>query len=668
MKEDKEKQKNNTTISSKVQDKKGQSSEELLEEILNKKKLKKTKKTKDTKAKETTETDSDKSLKKSEQQKSSSKEKSSKTKESTKKVPKNAKSKKAKTELSADELLDNIIAKKAKKTSRKKTSSSEKSLEKPEEEKVSIEINQTKEPIETNNLATTPKKTDEKKSENPSISEEDKKSPAKKNLDDLIITRKITFDDQNLNLKNKKTLQELRKAIEEFDRLETLSEIANSSDKINDAKKENIFENEENTTKEEQENRDLFKTSMIVLDSRFDRLYKSDNENELEETNIDSNEKNSNKEDVFDSDEMDEQEYINDFGNFAPEEVRPHRIKKKSYFDKEEFNLIILITFIIILLALFILILFLYLGNSGESNSINLEPEVKNIISDDNSDKQEYEYQQCLQSEVPEMEILPSELEDEIVHLHYYLEKNYKTSILYKDLTTGFTYGYNQDVVYYAASTIKALDGLYIYSKAATGELDLEEKIEYKSKYKAQSSKGMSQYKYGEKVSLRNLVKYAIVYSDNSALHMLIDYIGKNNLKEFGKSLGATVTLMGSDDFGSINVEDAIIYMKSINDFINNNPELGEELKTYLITAEQNDLELKDLNIEAAHKYGNYGNYYHDYGIVYDEHPYLVAILTTEGKGDYEEKVKDINRHIYELHKAFYSTREKQCKLEIYGS
>ena len=61
----------------------------------------------------------------------------------------------------------------------------------------------------------------------------------------------------------------------------------------------------------------------------------------------------------------------------------------------------------------------------------------------------------------------------------------------------------------------------------------------------------MKKKKYGTKVSLREFVKYSVIYSDNSAHQKLISYIGRNKLKEFGKSIGAKNTLNGGDNFGN---------------------------------------------------------------------------------------------------------------------
>ena len=51
------------------------------------------------------------------------------------------------------------------------------------------------------------------------------------------------------------------------------------------------------------------------------------------------------------------------------------------------------------------------------------------------------------------------------------------------------------------------------------------------------------------------------------------------------------------------------------------------------------------------HKYGYYGSYYHDVGIVYADDPYIVVILTKHGNGNFKSIVQDLSKKIYGLNK-----------------
>lgn len=337
--------------------------------------------------------------------------------------------------------------------------------------------------------------------------------------------------------------------------------------------------------------------------------------------------------------------------------VETKKVDRKSF----KFKLFILIFLFILCLVVVLLLAF---NNNDDKDT---KEKVDKTTEKEVVDLKPQLYEECLNRPISESDN-SDEVLLEIDELTSYLEKEYDVSLIYEDLNLGFKYSYNTDEVYYGASVIKALDALYIYTKAAAGEINLDDKMTYSSKYKWSSSREMSKYKYGDEVTIRDLVKYAVTVSDNSAHQMLVSYIGRHNLKSFGNSLGATTTLTGnSDNFGNISATDALIYMKEINKFINENEELGEELKSYFVVADQNGLEFPDLGIQAAHKYGEYKYYYHDIGIVYDKNPYIITILTLEGNKNFVEIIKDINSRIYELHNLYYSNREKVCKLEIYG-
>ena len=49
------------------------------------------------------------------------------------------------------------------------------------------------------------------------------------------------------------------------------------------------------------------------------------------------------------------------------------------------------------------------------------------------------------------------------------------------------------------------------------------------------------------------------------------------------------------------------------------------------------------------HKYGSYGDYYHESGIVFTNNPYIVVILTKHGNNRYSSVVRTITKKIYTL-------------------
>lgn len=199
--------------------------------------------------------------------------------------------------------------------------------------------------------------------------------------------------------------------------------------------------------------------------------------------------------------------------------------------------------------------------------------------------------------------------------IKYIKENNYDVSIGYYNLITKEEVYYQENKIYYGASLIKTLDAIYLYDNNLVTE------------------------------EIKDYIKKAIEVSDNTSHYYLINYIGKNNLKNYGISLGAYNTLNGNDSYGNTTVKDQIIYLKKLYEISKNN----EELKTYFINDYGNYLKLDNLTI--MHKYGYYANYYHDVGIVLDDNPYIVVILTNHGNKNEKEVINNLSKIIYNYHK-----------------
>ena len=312
----------------------------------------------------------------------------------------------------------------------------------------------------------------------------------------------------------------------------------------------------------------------------------------------------------------------------------------------------------LVFLIVFIIAIFLIFDYFNKNSTINFVDKVVNIVDKYFDDKKEkYEkYDKCLSQEYNEDD-LTDNLKDKIEETNAFLRK-YSASVGYIEPVSKFTYKYNENRKYYAASTIKMLDALYIYDKASKGEIDLDKTVTYQSKHLRGASLKMGSKKYGDKIKLKDLVSYAVIYSDNIAHAMLLDYIGKSTLREYGKSLGAKYTL-NSDDFGEITTDDALAYLIELNKYLNTNTEEAKELKSYFVNSQQNYLNFPDKNVEAVQKYGEYPGYYHENGIVYVERPYLVTILTNYGNN--ENIIRTINSKVLELHNTFIEERSNKC-------
>jgi len=307
-----------------------------------------------------------------------------------------------------------------------------------------------------------------------------------------------------------------------------------------------------------------------------------------------------------------------------------------------------------------------YVKFHREQEIIINEKEQEKKIEEDTREKELLEqYNQCLIRPISEADRTEDVINEE-QSLNDYLKK-YRTSVGYLDLNVGYSYEYNKDQVYYAASSVKIVTVLYMYQEAYKGNINLDKTIKYTAKDKWSASPAMKNISYNTNIRLRDLAKYTVTVSDNTAYQMLVRYLGKNKIKDFANGLGAKKIFVGGDNFGSINVRDGLIYWSAVYDFIEQDNAYAKELKGYVLSADQNSLSLNEYAIQAAHKYGEYSPYYHDLGIMYSEHPYIVVILTREYGKTMLTKVNDISKHVYELHLKYYENRENICKHEVYG-
>ena len=199
----------------------------------------------------------------------------------------------------------------------------------------------------------------------------------------------------------------------------------------------------------------------------------------------------------------------------------------------------------------------------------------------------------------------------------YILLNGYNVSIGYYNLITGKTYLYDENKIYYGASLIKTLDAIYLYDNNLVTS------------------------------DLKDYIEAAIEKSDNDAHYYLINYIGKNNLKDYGISLGAKYTLYGNDNYGSTNVIDQMIYMKKLFALSKNN----DELRNLFINNYGNYMQID--GVVNMHKYGYYGKYYHDVGIFFDDEPYVLVILTEHGNNNEKDAINDISNLMYKYHRNF---------------
>ena len=220
----------------------------------------------------------------------------------------------------------------------------------------------------------------------------------------------------------------------------------------------------------------------------------------------------------------------------------------------------------------------------------------------------------------------------------------------YEDLTTGDSVSYNPDVITYAASLIKVP---YLYSVL----LELEEfeaghprgadgKIVYgpgEEKYNLdeiwvydpatmyeEGSGEIMEMQAGVSMPVRQLFEYAILYSDNIAWMQLYYRFGYDSFYRLMGRLGIQGTNV---DFMDLTARDCAKILKDVYGYFARGSAYALWMQNLMSRSKYGHLIAEHYpGILVCHKYGWDVESYHDMAIVYDEHPYILVIMT-----DYED-------------------------------
>lgn len=206
-------------------------------------------------------------------------------------------------------------------------------------------------------------------------------------------------------------------------------------------------------------------------------------------------------------------------------------------------------------------------------------------------------------------------------------------SFYYKDLVSGYSIEFRADEIYQTASVIKAPYVKYLLESGA----DLTKKL--KMTKKQGGSSHIDAKPMGTEFTVKELMEYAIRYSDNTAYYMLNEAFGFAGFNEYGKTLGIRsnaankLTLVfPKPRFGYLSARDAGLYFEDIARYIEQGSENANMLKAWLTSTTVEGMLAAALGdtYEVAHKYGEQGSQaYHDAAIVYAPKPYVLTILST---------------------------------------
>ena len=220
----------------------------------------------------------------------------------------------------------------------------------------------------------------------------------------------------------------------------------------------------------------------------------------------------------------------------------------------------------------------------------------------------------------------------------------------YEDLVTGDVVSYNPDRVTYAASLIKVP---YIYSvlleleqfeashpRGADGEIvygpgeekyNLDEIWVYDPATMYEEGSGeIMEMEGGISMPVRQLFEYAILYSDNIAWMQIYYRFGYDSFYNLMARLGVQGT---NTDFMDLTARDCGKILKDVYRYFSTGSTYALWLQNLMSRSKYGHLIADHYpGVLVCHKYGWDVESYHDMAIIYDEHPYILVIMT-----DYED-------------------------------
>lgn len=220
-------------------------------------------------------------------------------------------------------------------------------------------------------------------------------------------------------------------------------------------------------------------------------------------------------------------------------------------------------------------------------------------------------------------------------------------SVYYIDLTSGKSFGINENKIYYSASTGKLPAILYTQKKLNEGLVDTGETFEYKdfvndipgAMIRGGTGILQKEVKPGDKVDVIKLLKYTCSYSDNLASNMLGYYVCDKNDGEF-KAYTSNVIGRKINTFAKeFSAKETALLMKEIYN------QGGQAISSLQKTSWDKVKIPKYIPVKVAHKIGINGAYNHDVAVVYANKPYIISIMTN---GCSDEFISQLSKKIYD--------------------
>lgn len=240
----------------------------------------------------------------------------------------------------------------------------------------------------------------------------------------------------------------------------------------------------------------------------------------------------------------------------------------------------------------------------------------------------------------------------------------YACALYYVDLETGLSVTYNPDRMFAGASLIKAEYLMMIFEMIENGKVSYENRYTYtEANRRGGTTKIPYDYNYGASLTLKEIIEYVVLHSDNTGYNMLQSYVRSYwDIMEWARQRYGTV--FEYDGCNWLNARGVAECWKEIYQRY----KAGDENYTWyvdlLFEANENKFirgglpkdESGECIYKVAHKYGMDINASNDAAIVfYEGRPYFLCILTDYIGINTQSFMNSVSAEVLKLHEHIVS-------------
>jgi beta-lactamase class A len=209
--------------------------------------------------------------------------------------------------------------------------------------------------------------------------------------------------------------------------------------------------------------------------------------------------------------------------------------------------------------------------------------------------------------------------------------------VYYKDLTTGQSFGINENEQFLAASVIKIPVLAEAFRQEKLGMISFEEMVVINNQVKLPSCGSLTYMHDGLQVSVMDLCVLMIIQSDNTATNLMIKKLGIENINGFIKKLGLEKTHLnrllfdskeqkkGKENYITPHEMGLLLEMMWEGKLVSN---AGSEEMLEILKKQQINHKIPYFipnNVKIAHKTGEDSEITNDMALVFAEKPFILC-------------------------------------------